>query len=339
MEGGGGEAGARWGRGKTGAPSPGLEEMFFPFMLRRRDPYTTEAGAPSELPQALWQREQDLQLAAGLGKALLERNEELAKQKEAGEFECAQQLERLEQEKHDQRRRFEARQSELEARLAELESELLHLSGQRERERRDADRTKGRVTQELAQHNERLLEELSKAETEQHRLRSALQAVEVDLRASSLDHTERFNQLRALKAENQMLVEKGWRAEERIKSLREEKEILQSGIETLQGSMKLLQEHSKEQESLLLQLRSEMEQVRTANQELRERVHEMKEEMSLQDLGELNNSLHSEIQQIESSPGLEALAEVGKITPSGTGCHSALDTLSLPPLGPGVTVR
>ncbi|XP_078394390.1 BICD family-like cargo adapter 2, partial [Cetorhinus maximus] len=147
------------------------------------------------------------------------------------------------------------------------------------------------------------------AEAEQHRLRSALRAVEDDLRENSLGNTERSNQLRALKAENQMLVERGWEAEERIKSLREEKGILQSGIETLQRSIRLVQEHSKEQESQLQQLRSETEQVKTVNLDLRERVHQMKEEMSLQDLGGLNNSLHSEIQQIESSPGLEALAE------------------------------
>eukprot|EP00061_Rhincodon_typus_P001162 g13909.t1 len=95
------------GRAESRAPS--LEETFYPFVLRRQDSYTAGAPGPAEgggppspgdrvlgvRPdrQASWETERELHLAAELGKALLERNEELGREREREAREWAQRLE------------------------------------------------------------------------------------------------------------------------------------------------------------------------------------------------------------------------------------------------------
>ncbi|GCC43403.1 hypothetical protein chiPu_0027499 [Chiloscyllium punctatum] len=98
----------RPGAGRTaGSRAPSLEETFYPFVLRRQDSYTAvgpEGDQPPspgdrspalrpQLAQDTWERERELQLAAELGKALLERNEELGRERERETQEWAQRLE------------------------------------------------------------------------------------------------------------------------------------------------------------------------------------------------------------------------------------------------------
>ncbi|GCC48998.1 hypothetical protein chiPu_0033161, partial [Chiloscyllium punctatum] len=67
----------------------------------------------------------------------------------------------LEQEKHEQRRKFEARESEWQACLVELEAELAQRSGQWQRERQQEQRSRDETVLHLVTQNQRLLDELS----------------------------------------------------------------------------------------------------------------------------------------------------------------------------------
>ncbi|KAL7885157.1 hypothetical protein AOLI_G00079270 [Acnodon oligacanthus] len=111
------------------------------------------------------QKERDLVLAAKLGKALLERNQDLTKQYEKMNKDLNEKLEHLEQEKHELRRRLESREGEWEGRVAELETDVQQLQGELERHQmqlREADRDKTRAITELSEQNHRLLEQLSR---------------------------------------------------------------------------------------------------------------------------------------------------------------------------------
>ncbi|PNJ82440.1 BICDL1 isoform 3, partial [Pongo abelii] len=118
-----------------------------------------------ELLSVIRQKEKDLVLAARLGKALLERNQDMSRQYEQMHKELTDKLEHLEQEKHELRRRFENREGEWEGRVSELESDVKQLQDELERQQvhlREADREKTRAVQELSEQNQRLLDQLSR---------------------------------------------------------------------------------------------------------------------------------------------------------------------------------
>nr|XP_025745203.1 BICD family-like cargo adapter 1 isoform X1 [Callorhinus ursinus]XP_025745253.1 BICD family-like cargo adapter 1 isoform X1 [Callorhinus ursinus] len=124
-----------------------------------------------ELLSVIRQKEKDLVLAARLGKALLERNQDMSRQYEQMHKELTDKLEHLEQEKHELRRRFENREGEWEGRVSELESDVKQLQDELERQQvhlREADREKTRAVQELSEQNQRLLDQLSRVS---HKLR------------------------------------------------------------------------------------------------------------------------------------------------------------------------
>merc|ERR1719400_2526366 len=75
----------------------------------------------------LQQKERDLILAAELGKALLEKNEDLSKQNEKIAEDFSQKLEELEQEKYHLRRRLEVAEEEYELKVSELHSDITGL--------------------------------------------------------------------------------------------------------------------------------------------------------------------------------------------------------------------
>ncbi|KAI1900712.1 hypothetical protein AGOR_G00052720 [Albula goreensis] len=132
---------------------------------------TSVNGQDPDLLSLFRQKEKDLVLAAKLGKALLERNQDLTKQYEKMNKELNEKLEHLEQEKHELRRRLESREGEWEGRVAELETDVRQLQSELERHQaqlREADRDKTRAVSELSEQNHRLLEQLSRVSTNFH---------------------------------------------------------------------------------------------------------------------------------------------------------------------------
>ncbi|XP_033934285.1 BICD family-like cargo adapter 1 [Pseudochaenichthys georgianus] len=130
------------------------------------DQETPSPGQHADLLSLLRQKEKDLVLAAKLGKALLERNQDLTKQYERMHKDLNEKLENLEQEKHELRRRLERREGEWEGGVAELEADVQQLQGeldQNQLQLREAERDKSTAIRELSNQNHRLLEQLSRS--------------------------------------------------------------------------------------------------------------------------------------------------------------------------------
>merc|ERR1712038_1052261 len=114
----------------------------------------------------LAQKEKDLVLAAELGKALLGKNEDLARQNEKLQDDFSQRLEQLEQEKHRLRCELEVMEEEYEQRITELQCDL---SAMRERLQdaemtaRYHDRERQSLVTQLSEQNGRLTSELQAA--------------------------------------------------------------------------------------------------------------------------------------------------------------------------------
>uniref|UniRef100_A0A4X1T7X9 BICD family like cargo adaptor 1 n=1 Tax=Sus scrofa TaxID=9823 RepID=A0A4X1T7X9_PIG len=222
-----------------------------------------------ELLSVIRQKEKDLVLAARLGKALLERNQDMSRQYEQMHKELTDKLEHLEQEKHELRRRFENREGEWEGRVSELESDVKQLQDELERQQvhlREADREKTRAVQELSEQNQRLLDQLSRIK---------------------------------------MLSDRKRELEHRLSATLEENDLLQGTVEELQDRVLILEKQGHDKDLQLHQSQMELQEVRLSYRQLQVKVEELTEERSLQSSAATSASLLSEIEQSMEAEELE----------------------------------
>lgn len=188
---------------KNSLSSPSLEDSFFPLSpsssvslsfglpLSTSSPGSTDSGGGIET---------DLILAAELGRALLEKNEELTASLEQRERE----LEALQQEKHVLQRKLEMNELAFGQREAELTADLTTLRAEVEKHQSQGrDRRKDESEQmiQLANHNQRLVEQLAEAVTLEHSLRTELRTIRDEMEESSFSRNISFTQLESIQAE------------------------------------------------------------------------------------------------------------------------------------------
>lgn len=287
--------------------SPSMEEHFYPFILERQDSYTlgdlvgTVMEEEEEDPVLLLQRkEKDLLLAAELGKALLERNEELGRRNDSLLTEFTDKMEKLEQEKHELRLRLEARESEWELHVTELENDLSSLREQirhQRSEQRDTSREKTHAVQELSEQNQRLVEQLSQAAQAEQKLLADLHALREENRMKTLSGSEFASRLQSLQAENTMLQERRQDLEYQIRLLREESESSHGMANSFQENSLLLRRQRDEKDLQLQETQRELEEARAANRRLQLRLKDLSEELHLHDINSSVTSIQSEIEQ------------------------------------------
>nr|XP_050868680.1 bicaudal D-related protein homolog isoform X1 [Vespula vulgaris] len=206
-----------------------LEDMISDLQARRRSSLDHEETLqdPSEL---LRQRERDLVLAAELGKALLERNQELTRQSELLADEYAAKLEvsriSLEQERHLLRRRLEETKGESEARVIELQTDLetlrSQLEEQNERARR-AERDQATLVTELTAQNARLADQLREAAKQEEQLFLEVKLLREKCAHRSNTLQDHVSSLEILRDEVQLVSAQRTELERRSLELREER--------------------------------------------------------------------------------------------------------------------
>ncbi|XP_060699737.1 BICD family-like cargo adapter 1 [Hemiscyllium ocellatum] len=277
---------------------------------RQEAPGEETAAHPGieELLCQLRQKDSDLILAAKLGKALLERNQELSNQFEMMQRELTDKLEHLEQEKHELRRRFENREGEWEGRVAELESDLKQLQDELERHQvqlREANKEKVRALRELSEQNQRLLEQLTRAAEIEQQLSMQVHNLRDEFQEKSTSTNQHVARLESLQAEIKALTERKRELEQRISAMIEENELLQSTIEDLQDRVMMAERQSHNKDLQLQQNQLELHEVRMSHRQLQVKVDEMNEEMSLHSVSPTSTSLLSEIEQSMEAEELE----------------------------------
>ncbi|XP_036076120.1 BICD family-like cargo adapter 1 isoform X6 [Rousettus aegyptiacus] len=281
-------------------------------------PSAEEAGLQTppaqdpELLSVIRQKEKDLVLAARLGKALLERNQDMSRQYEQMHKELTDKLEHLEQEKHELRRRFENREGEWEGRVSELESDVKQLQDELERQQvhlREADREKSRAVQELSEQNQRLLDQLSKASEVERQLSMQVHALREDFREKNSSTNQHIIRLESLQAEQvleiKMLSDRKRELEHRLSATLEENDLLQGTVEELQDRVLILERQGHDKDLQLHQSQLELQEVRLSCRQLQVKVEELTEERSLQSSAATSTSLLSEIEQSMEAEELE----------------------------------
>uniref|UniRef100_A0A8C7WJQ6 BICD family like cargo adaptor 1 n=1 Tax=Oncorhynchus mykiss TaxID=8022 RepID=A0A8C7WJQ6_ONCMY len=246
------------------------------------------------------QKERDLVLAAKLGKALLERNQDLTKQYEKMNKDLNDKLEHLEQEKHELRRRLENKEGEWGDRVAELETDVQQLQGELERHQvqlREADRDKSTAIRELSEQNHRLLEQLNRATEVERQLSTQVHSLRDDFREKSISTNQHMTRLESLQAEIKMLSERKRELEDQVNAVLEENELLQNTVDDLREGTLVLEKQYHEKVSQLRQSQLELQEVRVSHRHLSARFEEFTEERSLQGLSPNPASLLCEIEQ------------------------------------------
>ncbi|KAJ7994093.1 hypothetical protein DPEC_G00262350 [Dallia pectoralis] len=278
----------------TGEPDAEEEEYELP------DDETPVIGQNTDLLSLFRQKEKDLVLAAKLGKALLERNQDLTKQYEKMNKDLNDKLESLKQEKHELRRRLENREGEWGDRVAELETDVQHLQGELERHQvqlREADRDKSTVIRELSEQNTRLLEQLNRAAEVERQLSSQVHSLRDDFREKSVSTNQHTTQLESLHTEIKMLSERKRELERRVNVVLEENESLQNTVDHLRERTLVLEKQYHEKDLQLRQSQLELQEARVSHRQLSARFEELTEERSLQGLSPHPASLLCEIEQ------------------------------------------
>ncbi|XP_076619625.1 BICD family-like cargo adapter 1 [Colletes latitarsis] len=217
---------------KEGQPEPyALEDMISDLQARRHSLDHEDLEDPVEL---LKKRDRDLVLAAELGKALLERNQELTKQSEDLREEYSSKLERLEQERHLLRRRLEEVKGENEARTLELQGDVETLRRQLEEQNecaRRAERDQATLVTELTAQNTRFADQLREAAKQEEQLLIEVKVLREKCALRSTTLQDHVSSLEILRDEVQLVSAQRTELERRSLELREERTRAMAALE------------------------------------------------------------------------------------------------------------
>ncbi|XP_044078240.1 BICD family-like cargo adapter 2 isoform X1 [Siniperca chuatsi] len=297
---------------KNSLPSPCLEDSFFPLSssstvsLSFALPSSTSSPGSSDSGGGI---ETDLILAAELGQALLEKNEELATTVEQRERE----VEALQQEKHVLQRKLEMNELTSGQREAELTADLAALRAELERHHsqgRDRRKDESEQLTQLANHNQRLVEQLAEAVTLEHTLRTELRSLREEMEESSFSRNINFTQLQNIHAENRVLLERLSHMEAQLKGSQEHSNRLYIEREQLRDRLSELQTKLREKEAEIEQEQGVVFELRTVNRSLQQNALNLGEENILDSRHTQPLSLLSEIQQSQTKEALLAHSTV-----------------------------
>ncbi|XP_026068230.1 BICD family-like cargo adapter 2 isoform X2 [Carassius auratus] len=291
---------------KENLPSPILEDSFFPFSSSHSSSghriMAPTMGADDLLaspqddssPTLL---EKDLILAAEVGQALLEKNEELATQIEQMERE----MEAMQQEKHVLQRRLEVRDLEAGQREAELQADITALRAQLDQKHvqsRDRRREESEQLTQLSSHNQKLVEQLAEAVALEHTLRTELRSLREEMEDTSFSKSISSARLDSLQAENRVMKERCTHMDERLKSAQEDNHRLRSERDGLRERVTELQTSLKDKET-------EAKETILAHsailQEKEEEIQRLQKELQFRET-ELEG-LREEVKPFRNSPG------------------------------------
>uniref|UniRef100_A0A3Q3XL81 BICD family-like cargo adapter 2 n=1 Tax=Mola mola TaxID=94237 RepID=A0A3Q3XL81_MOLML len=249
--------------------------------------------------------ETDLILAAELGQALLEKNEELAASLEQSE----RQVEALQQEKHVLQRKLEMNELASGQREAELAADLAAVRAELERHHsqgRDRRRDESEQLTQLANHNQRLVEQLAEAVTLEHSLRIELRSLREEMEESSFSQNINFKQLESIQSENRVLLGRLSHMEAQLKASEEGSDRLRSERDRLRDRLSELQTTLRENEAELEQEQGVVFELRSLNRSLQQKALNLGEDNILDFTHTQPLSLHSEIQQSQAKEALLA---------------------------------
>jgi len=262
----------------------------------------TESG---DMMSALEAKERDLVLAAELGKALLEKNEELSKENEKIAEEFSHKLEALEQEKYQLRKKLEAAEEEYDLRVGELQADIHNLRQiiqDSEKSTRLQEKEKSLLISQLTEQNQRLTLQLKDSSKNEESLSCELQSMRDQVNYKKSSMTEHVTHLETLREEINIMMEKKIELERRIEGLYAERDGLTSTLDESADRIVMLEKEAREQDSIIRTSRKEIDELKATNLSLADRLDTMYRSTSLSPHG--NRSLLTEMEVSDSEKSL-----------------------------------
>ncbi|XP_061596865.1 BICD family-like cargo adapter 2 isoform X1 [Cololabis saira] len=296
-------------RKRNSLPSPSMEDSFFPLSSSSVSLSFPFPPSSSGTVDSGGELETDLIVAAELGRALLEKNEELTATLEQREKE----MEVLQQEKYVLQRKLEMNELETGQREAELTADLAASRAElQEHHSKGRGQRKDETEQmaQLANHNQRLVEQLAEAVTLEHCLRTELRSLREEMEESSFSRNISFTQLENMQAESKVLLERLSHMQTQLEASQEDVQRLRVERDGLRDRVSQLQLTLNEKEAEIEQEQGVVFELRTLNRSLQQKALNLGEE-SLWDGAHVQPlSLLSEIQQSQAKEALLAHSTV-----------------------------
>ncbi|XP_072044130.1 bicaudal D-related protein homolog isoform X2 [Amphiura filiformis] len=255
-----------------------------------------ETATGGDVHSMLAQREKDLILAAELGKALLEENEELERKQTLIAKEHAEHIEALEQEKHELRRRLEITEGTYENKVVDLQTELTAVRKELTHQMttsRLADKDKQDMIAELIEQNQRLNTQLAQASDTTDDLTSKLHHLQKHpprVRRKTSSTTSDKRTIDELHDEVKLMNSKTRELERRIYSLTEEREALLCSLKESSDRVLMYEKHSIEMQQQLEVRDGELAKVRHMHNAALEELEEINFQSTLNNSGNHNNN-------------------------------------------------
>ncbi|XP_022085835.1 BICD family-like cargo adapter 1 isoform X2 [Acanthaster planci] len=296
-------------------PSQGSMDFFGDFMgVDKMD----EAGSPQQedLCAQLEQKEKDLILAAELGKALLERNEELTRRQEQMQQELVDKMEEVEQEKYHLRRQLEVVSGEYESKLLDLQTEIASLHKELANQRaaqKTMESQKQSALNELSEQNQRLVHQLKKAADVEDELNEHIQRLrdQVHLRRQ---HSQRENThaTEDLQKEVQRLSAKRGELERRLHMATSDRDSLASNLKETSDRCAMLDKQNRDLQQQLELRDTELAKLRQVHNDTAEELEELRYQATL----------NASTQERNDFQGNSLLSELGlELTGGGHGAR------------------
>ncbi|XP_044762671.1 bicaudal D-related protein homolog isoform X2 [Coccinella septempunctata] len=265
-------------------------------------------SSTSDVNDDLWaqlqQKENDLVLAAELGKALLDSKEELKRQHEAAIEEYQRKLEAVEQDRHVLKRRLTNKESELDAKIVELQNDITTLTEKltaKDNLLKQCEREKGNLVAELNAQNSRLTAQLKEATSVENRLQQQVQQLKEQCSLSKSTLYDHMNSVGGLRDELDMLSEKNKELERRLHITSSERDSFANALEEASDRILILERHAREQDIRYQHNIKELSMPQD-HMSIDERLHEMdlSEPTLSQECMAVYRQLRSLVQQLKS---------------------------------------
>jgi len=252
----------------------------------------------------LQQKERDLILAAELGKALLEKNEDLSKQNEKIAEDFSQRLEELEQEKYHLRRRLEVAEEEYELKVSELHTDITNLRSlieKTESSQRQTEKEKSLLITQLTEQNQRLTSQLKDSSKMEESLTCELQSMRDQVNNKKTSMTEHVTHLETLRDEINIMTERKIDLERRIEMLYAERDGLSSTLDESADRIVMLEKEAREQDSMIRNSKKEIDELKATNSALTDRLDSIYRSSSISPHGNLSLLNEMEVSDSEKS--------------------------------------
>ncbi|XP_062617267.1 bicaudal D-related protein homolog isoform X2 [Saccostrea cucullata] len=224
----------------------------------------------------LEQKQKDLTLAAELGKALLEKNEDLERRNEQIMEEFAQKIEELEQEKYELFLHLEKNETEYKNSIKELQYDISQLREElqsQRHQRSNSVKESSVAIRDLTLQNERLTEDLRNAAIKERELESENQNLKEKITARSSSMHVHVGQLEAMQQEINELRTKRQELEKRHSIVSEEKHALACSLEEAQERILMLEKSKREMEQTVQNQEREIIEIQETNVQLQSQLH------------------------------------------------------------------